>query len=329
MTWYGQVVAGSQIQAADWPQRHLAGQAIGVTAMPTSTEFNATLSIELAKAAAAAAGLAAEPAELLRLGTNAILRLPNAVVARVARDESWTEVAAREVEIAIALHRSGVACTLPLPFSQPMIVRGHPVTFWTEVPGPLEQPTLADLGAILRQVHSAELPEVSLPALDPWGHTPQRIEQVPLSSAERQVLRDALARVRDEWNNVRFGSGNSVLHGDAYLGNIVRGSDGSVALLDFDSVCIGPREWDLAPTGLYATSLGWISRAEYRAFVDAYGGFDVTQSPSFGLLARMRELRMTAWLAMNATESEKITAEVSHRVACIADPQLPRHWSAR
>jgi aminoglycoside phosphotransferase (APT) family kinase protein len=316
------------IHPVDWPQRHLAGQAVGVTAMPTSTEFNATLTVELAKAAAASAGLAVEPTELLRIGTNAVLRLPNAVVARVARDQSWAEVATREVETAAALHRSGVACVLPLPLDQPVIVQGHPVTFWAEVPGPLEQPTLADLGAILRQVHSAE-PEIPLPALDPWGHTPERIEQVPLSNAERQVLRDALARVQDEWGNVSFTSGSGVLHGDAYLGNIVRGSDGSVALLDFDSVCIGPREWDLAPTGLYATSLGWITRAEYRSFVDAYGGFDVTQSPTFGLLARMRELRMTAWLAMQAGESAKITAEVSHRVACIADPQLPRHWSAR
>ena len=301
---------------------------MGVTAMPTSTEFTPARSVELAKAAAAAAGLTPEPAELIRLGTNAVLRLPDAVVARVARDESWTTVAAREVAIATALHQSGVACVRPWPVAQPVIVQGHPVTFWVEVSGPLQQPTLADLGDILRQLHDAE-PKVELPTLDPWGHMSQRIEQAPLSGAQRRILRDALAWAQDEWSVVSFALDAGVIHGDAYLGNVVRGSDDSVLLLDFDSVCIGPREWDLTPTGLYATSLGWITRAEYAAFVDAYGGFDVTQSSAFGVLARMRELRMTAWLAMHAAESEVVAAEVSHRVACIADPQLPRRWSAR
>ena len=94
-------------------------------------------------------------------------------------------------------------------------------------------------------------------------------------------------------------------------------------------MCIGPREWDLAPTGLYATSLGWISGVEYQSFLRAYGGFDVTAAPAFPLLARMRELRMTAWLAMHVTGSGRATDEFAHRVACLIDPDLSRRWIAR
>jgi Ser/Thr protein kinase RdoA (MazF antagonist) len=138
-----------------------------------------------------------------------------------------------------------------------------------------------------------------------------------------------LHEAQDDWATARFHLGTGVIHGDAHLGNVVRSVDGLVVLIDLDSVCTGPREWDLAPTGLYAASLGWISRAEYESFVAAYGGFDIMTAPAFPLLSRMRELRMTAWLAMHAAESDAVAAEVAHRIACLADPDLPRHWSAR
>jgi Ser/Thr protein kinase RdoA (MazF antagonist) len=271
--------------------------------------------------------LAHDQAELIRLGSNAILRLPDGVVARVARDESWTATAEREVQVARELHGAGVPCVRPWPVRQPVIVDGHPVTFWAEIPGPHRRATAAELGTVLRRLHTVA-PKISLPPLDPWDHTPDRIEQAPISAAERRVLRAVLAEVQDGWTSVRFELGTGPIHGDAHAGNLIHDADGNIVLIDFDSACIGPREWDLTPTGLYATSLGWISRAEYEAFVAAYG-FDVTTVPAFRLLSRMRELRMTAWAAMHAPESDRMTAEVAHRVACLADPGLPRHWSPR
>jgi Ser/Thr protein kinase RdoA (MazF antagonist) len=294
---------------------------------PVSTTFTSTRAEQLAHEAAAMAGLAHERAELIRLGSSAVLRLPGGVVARVARDESWIETSAHEVRVATALHRAGVPCVRPWPVPQPVTVDGHPVTFWAEIPGPLQRPTFAELGTVLRQLHTVHA-NLDLPPLDPWARTPERVEHAPVSASQRRVLADVLAEVQDAWPTARFELAAGAIHGDAHLGNLVRGTDGAVVLVDFDSACIGPREWDLAPTGLYAASLGWISRAEYQAFVAAYG-FDVTTAPAFPLLARMRELRMTAWLAMHAAESERVAAEVAHRIACLADPELPRHWSAR
>lgn len=211
--------------------------------------------------------------------------------------------------------------------SQPVMIDRHPVTFWTEVPGPHGDASVAELGAALRVLHGVE-GMAGLPPLDPWEHTPDRIERAPLSPAERQVLRDVLAEVQDGWASARFELSEGPIHGDAHVGNLIRDVNGESVLIDFDSACTGPREWDLVPTGLYATSLGWISKAEYESFVAAYG-FDVTAVPAYGLLSRMRELRITAWSAMHAAESGHMAAEVSHRVACLADPGLPRHWSRR
>jgi hypothetical protein len=77
----------------------------------------------------------------------------------------------------------------------------------------------------------------------------------------------------------------------------------------------------------YATSLGWLPAEDYAAFVEAYG-YDVTRAPAFDLLRAVRELRMTSWIAQKAAESPAMAAQVSHRIATLADPGLPRHWAA-
>ena len=297
--------------------------------MQTSAAFTPNYATELTHQAAAQVGLAHASIKLVRMGTTAVLRLPNGVIARVARDASWLQTAEREVRVAAALERAGVPCTVPYRVDQPVLVDGHPITFWAEIPGPLYEPTPAEFGAVLRLLHRVDRgDDLGLSQLDPWGRTPERIEQAPLGNRERGVLRDVLAELQEAWAGVRFVLGRGVIHGDAHLGNFVRGADGTTVLLDFDSVCLGPRDWDLIPTALYATSLGWLDRADYRSFVEAYG-FDITTSPAFPVLARMRELRMTVWLAMHATESERVAAQVAHRIACLVDPELPRHWSSR
>lgn len=297
-------------------------------ATPTSAEFSSARAQWVATRAATAVGLGTDPISLIRLGSNAIIRLPAGVVARVGRDESWAVIAEREVRVAAALRQANVPCVRPWPVRQPVIVEGHPVTFWAEVPSPLHRPSAAQLGAALRRLHGVDA-DLCVPALDPWAHIPERIERAPVSDGDRRVMRTVLAQVQDGWVSARFELGVGLIHGDAHSGNLARGADGSVVLLDLDSVCVGPREWDLAPTGLHATSLGWMRGEDYRSFVAAYGGFDVTTAPVFPLLRRMRELRMTAWLAMQAEESPQAGDEFAHRIACLADPGLPRRWTAR
>jgi hypothetical protein len=294
----------------------------------TAVPFTADVADRVARKAAAAAGLAHERTELVRLGSNAILRLPHGVIARVARGATWIDAAEHEVAVAAALDAAGVPCVQLLPVSQPAVIDGYPVTFWVEIPGPLRRPTTGDLGAVIRKLHGADV-ALPLPPLDPWAHIADRIEASPITDTDRRVLRRVLAEVQDEWQGVRFDLDAGVIHGDAHAGNFAKGADRATLMLDLDTVCTGPREWDLVPTGMYATTLHWIKPGEYRAFVEAYGGYDVTRAPAYPLLCRMRELRMTAWIAQHAAESDRLAAEVAHRVACLADPDLPRRWSAR
>jgi hypothetical protein len=156
------------------------GRLVDVPATPMSAEFTSSRVVQIARDGAGEVGLEHDQMELIRLGSNAIVRLAGGVIARVARDESWAETSEREVRVATELLRAGVPCVQPWPVNQPVIISGHPVTFWVEVPGPLEQPTLAELGRVLRQVHRTG-GDLGLPALDPWAHIPERIEQAKIS----------------------------------------------------------------------------------------------------------------------------------------------------
>lgn len=299
-----------------------------VTARSAACSLTSVRAVQVARQAALAAGLPPEQAELIRIGSNAILRLVDGTIVRIARDTSWYATAEREVRVALALLKASVPCVNPLPVRQPLTIAGHPVTFWAEIPGPLGRPDPADLGSVLRRMHAVP-DDVDVPPLDPWAHIAERIYRARIGDADRRRMHEVLDTVRQDWPTARFELGAGLIHGDAHLGNLVRSSAGNVVLTDLDSVCTGPREWDLTPTGLYATSLGWISRTQYAAFVAAYGGYDITTAPAFPLLSRMRELRMTAWLAMHTDESDLIAAEVAHRIDCLVDPALPRHWVAR
>lgn len=82
----------------------------------------------LAKACSSA-GLSADGAEPIRLGENAIFRLPGAVVARITQ-AGQQAAATREVAVAHWLNASGIAAVAALPgIAQPIEVAGRSVTF--------------------------------------------------------------------------------------------------------------------------------------------------------------------------------------------------------
>lgn len=273
----------------------------------------------------------AGPPELLRLGENGVFLLPNNIVARVGRSPDHLSSARREVQVARWLTDTAqVPVSAPLDLAQPVIVDRFPVTFWHEVPAPTSRPSPPDLGRVLRALHGLGAPRLlDLPSLSAFARIEDRIESAPIAEQPRSVLRGVLGDLQELWASFATDDWElspGLIHGDAHLGNLLRGADGRLALIDLESCCIGPREWDLAVTATYATSLGWITPQEYQGFVDQYG-FDVTRSRQFPVMRRIRELRMTSWLAQNAQTSPAVAAEVEHRIACLVDDDLPRHWS--
>ncbi|WP_199565739.1 phosphotransferase family protein [Spongiactinospora rosea] len=222
------------------------------------------------------AHLAVEGAELVRLGENAIYRLPAKVIARITRPGRQS-AARREVLIARwpAAHR--VPAVEPLPgVPQPFNVDGRAVTWWRELP-PHRHGTALEVAGALRRLHALTPPvDFALGRLAPFVRLPERIERATtLDARGRAWMRERLADLGERYAALPGGLPECVVHGDAWIGNVVGTSDGRVVLLDLERCAVGPPEWDLVSTAVKAFTLAGITRADYRAFAEAYG-YDVT-----------------------------------------------------
>ncbi len=147
-----------------------------------------------------------------------------------------------------------------------------------------------------------------------------------MSEADKAFIADRLRELRQQYEGLTFALPAGVIHGDANVGNVILSRDGKPVLIDLDSFCVGPREWDLVQTALFYERFGWHTEDEYRTFVDVYG-FDIMEWPGYPVLAEYREISMTLWLAGKAANDEKSAAEVRKRVEAIRTGGSRRDWA--
>ena len=126
-----------------------------------------------------------------------------------------------------------------------------------------------------------------------------------MSEADNAFIGDRLRELRQQYEDLTFVLPAGVIHGDANVGNVILSRDGKPVLIDLDSFCVGPREWDLVQTALFYERFGWHTEDEYRTFVDVYG-FDIMEWPGYPVLAGYREISMTLWLAGKAENDEAV-----------------------
>lgn len=279
------------------------------------------------RTAAGVAQIDSRGAELIRLGSNAMFRLPGGIVARVSRP-GHQSTAAKEVAVArwLALHDVPAVAVFP-DISQPILVDGRAVTFWHELPSH-RSGTLRDVARLLRQLHQLPLPtDFTLPNLDPFAGISQRIENTPILTADQRAwLKGHLNDLLRQYSSVEAYEHRHVIHGDAHTGNVVTTERDTTLFLDFEKVSIGPPAWDLVSVAVLNDSTAWISDAQYREFVDSYGE-DVTTWPDYKLLRAIRELRMTCYVAQLASDHSSAPEELSRRIDCLRGRQGPRPWS--
>jgi aminoglycoside phosphotransferase len=278
------------------------------------------------KEACRQAGISSEGAEPIRLGENAIFRLPGRVVARIARP-GQQDAAQREVAVSRWLSTAGVpAVTARSDVEQPVEADGRSVTFWDELP-PHTQGTLPQVAAVLRRLHSLPVPDdVPLGALNPFVRLRERIGQASaLPGDDRAWLTGRLAELEGQWTVLRSSMPPCVIHGDAWTGNIVATSDGQVILLDLERCSIGPPEWDLVSSAVKYVTYGQVSAAEWQQFCAAYGR-DVTTWANFPVILGIRELRMTCYAAQQAAADPHLAGEARLRVACLRGHHGHRPW---
>lgn len=221
----------------------------------------------------AAAGIrAAGELEVLAVTNNVVLAL-DAVVAKVGTWPHSGDVLARELRVAALLTAAGAPVAAPLPGAGAFEDEstGSTVTLWRRVDG--RHDDAADPAILARALHALhEALATVAPALVGapsflWGldlaaaTLSDEGSMAAMDGADRNFLRatyrDLLARTRAHVAGVP----GRLLHGEPHGGNVVVTADGPT-FLDFEGVCLGPLEWDLA-------SVAPAVAARYPAPVDA------------------------------------------------------------
>src|ERR1700733_5962201 len=108
----------------------------------------------------AAAGLDAEGARLLRLGSNAVYRLQAPVVARISRPGTDLDLVRRAVGVARWLEFADYPAVRVVDVDQPLIVDGYVVTFWRAISDDGDQyASTPEIAAVLARLHRLTAPQ--------------------------------------------------------------------------------------------------------------------------------------------------------------------------
>jgi Ser/Thr protein kinase RdoA (MazF antagonist) len=280
------------------------------------------------KRACKVAGLSADSARLLRLGSNAVYRLVAPVVARIARPEADTADARRMVAVARWLESVAYPAVRALPLNQPIVLDGHAVTFWKAVSDDGDHyATIDQVAEVIARLHKMTAPDdLCLPALEPFRNAGQRIaESRWLTEDDRAWMTSELGRLQAEYASLDFALPQGVIHGDANIGNVLRDDHGNPVVIDLDDFATGPREWDLIQTAIYYDRFGWHTRQEYETFTRVYG-YDLLQWPGYPVLAAVREFIIVTWMVLKAAESGRTSAEARKRLNALRTGGSRKDW---
>jgi phosphotransferase family enzyme len=232
-------------------------------------------------------GIAAGQARVLHDANNVVVHLaPSPVVAKICRasfgDRGWRKLAT-ELEIARHLVSAGAPVVGPSPELPPgpHVQGDFAMTFWRHQDhDPDALPTSRGAGDALAQVHDAldSYPETFPSFLDRQVKRSARIlfDSAPsrLPTSDRDFLCSQYLSITSALQKRKLSC--RTLHGDPHRGNVLVSTAGYL-LIDFESVCSGPLEWDLsALPGLGA------------------GAFHVDED-LLSLLRRLRSLCVAVW----------------------------------
>jgi Ser/Thr protein kinase RdoA (MazF antagonist) len=278
------------------------------------------------RSACAQVGIDPIGAEPIRMGENAIYRLPTRVIVRVARS-GQAQSAAKEVAVARWLATEGIEAIEAIDIEQPVVVENRAVTFWHELPDH-RQGTLTEIASLLKRLHACTPPTTfKLPALAPFVRLAKRIDGAStLTPDDRDWLHRRLVHLQEAYRDLPHGLPLSVIHGDAWAGNVAATLDGRVVLLDLERCALGLPEWDLISTAVRYSSFGTIDGDQYGEFARVYG-YDVLTWSGFEVLRDIRELRVTCYAAQRAVEDPSARAEAARRVASLRGRNGERPWT--
>jgi aminoglycoside phosphotransferase (APT) family kinase protein len=292
------------------------------------TVFDADAADSILRRACALADVDPHGIEMLRLGDHAVFRIDGGrIVSRVGRSPDRLPSVRREVAVAGWLAAEEYpAARLVTEAEQPVIVEGHPVTFWEGLADGEKYASTLEMGELLRRLHELRPPSFSLPTLRPFDMVARRLERAAIPDRTRAYLGSLAHELAAEYDRLRFALPAGPLHGDFNVGNVLRDDAGHPKVIDLDGFVTGPREWDLMQTAMYYDSFGWHTEVEYAEFAEGYG-FDVRQWSGYAVLRSVRELLMITWLSQNAGTNPRAAEEVEKRVESLRSGGSRRDWA--
>jgi Ser/Thr protein kinase RdoA (MazF antagonist) len=227
---------------------------------------------------------------VLRDVRTAVIHLrPSPVVARVA-PASEDDVVRRQVAVTAHLAGRGAPVAAPWTDAGPFRAGDRVVTLWEHVDHDAERPLDGfAAGVALREVHEALVGFGldGLPVFPRLDEARRILTTLDPMLAESRDLAEMLDRAEERAG--RLDAPVQVVHGDAWLGNVLRTPTGPL-WTDFELTCVGPRELDLTCNDTSARDRG--RTEEDDAFLAGYGEHDV------GLRLRLAALELTlltAW----------------------------------
>jgi Ser/Thr protein kinase RdoA (MazF antagonist) len=222
-------------------------------------DLDAARTAAVAARVATDAGIGGQVA-LLRSGMNHVFRIAD-VVLRVAPasvdGQAHVELARRLLEVGLPVVH---------PLDDAVIVDGFVVTAWEHI----DQPSGVDidyeqLGAAIARLHRLDPEQLPARVPLPWCGQADwlQLEKVYAHAAATGVVDDEdlaiLARECEAlagWQEQARAAPSVVSHGDVHPQNVLVRNDGQIAILDWDSLCLGPAAWDHAALLTWGGSLG-------------------------------------------------------------------------
>lgn len=283
------------------------------------------------------AGLDPQGARLLHHYSNAIFHLPAANA--VARVTSGLRARSR-IQFIWNLTRwlaeeRAFAATRPLSGTSPVIITDElVVSFWDYYaqPHPPRTLTSRDLARLLRELHGLEPPPMAVPAWEPLVSLHDTLHDTslptPLTGPEQHWLSDQITAVREVLRVVEWPLGVGLIHGDAWVGNLLHatGTPFAAVLGDWDWAAVGPREVDLVPTWHAARRYGkgteWIH--DFRAVY----GYDLSEWDGLPALMAMRDLVQLTGPMRRASSSPRHAIALRQRLDALRTGDTTSRWTA-
>ncbi|MFF3440182.1 phosphotransferase enzyme family protein [Streptosporangium sp. NPDC002721] len=272
-------------------------------------------------------GIDHRDAELLRVRSNAVFKLRGEIVVRIATAPNALTRLPLVLAVARWLAEQGFPAVRPADeiSEQPVVHEGRVVTFWQYVPAS-GRPTTTELGEILRSLHLLPVPPVALRRFaDPLCEVRRAVDRSEeLTPGQRAWLRDRIAELTERWSDLGMDDAPVLLHGDAWIDNLLRCTDGHVVLCDWDGVAVGPREWDLVHTYHGQRRFG-LTAADVDAFADAYGS-DLRSWPGYSTLMEVRDIYAVGIHIRNAAADPFSRRELPRRLDSLTRGEQHARW---